>query len=125
MSDSTTPEEMATKSSCATSVSSLNTSVFISSLPPDVLFGRFVRLCAALSAQEINYSQLGRDLGLTSQTARRWIQILKATFQWFEVDAFSQYFPRFEEVIQTSFLSDTMKTQYMSVLAARHGALGA
>ena len=36
-------------------------------------FGRFVRLCSALTAQEINYSQLGRDIGLTPQSARRWL----------------------------------------------------
>ena len=53
------------------------------------LFGRFIRLAAALTGQEINYSQLGRELGLTPQTAKRWIDILQATFQWFEVPAFS------------------------------------
>jgi uncharacterized protein len=53
------------------------------------LFGRFVRLMAALSAQEINFSELGRDLGLNPQTARRWLDILKATFQWCEIPAFS------------------------------------
>ncbi len=53
------------------------------------LFGRFLRLAAALTAQEINYSQLGRELGLTPQTAKRWIDILQATFQWFELPAFS------------------------------------
>jgi predicted AAA+ superfamily ATPase len=50
-------------------------------------FGRFVQLTAALSAQEINYSQIGRDIGVTPQTARRWLSILKATFQWFEIPA--------------------------------------
>jgi predicted AAA+ superfamily ATPase len=53
------------------------------------LFGRFIRLAAALTAQEHNFSQLGRELGLTPQTAQRWLDILKATFQWFEVPAFS------------------------------------
>jgi uncharacterized protein len=53
------------------------------------LFGRFVKLAAALTAQEIHFSQLGRELGLTPQTARRWLNILKATFQWFEIPAFS------------------------------------
>jgi len=53
------------------------------------LFGRFLRLAAALTAQEINCSQLGRELGLTPQTAGRWLDILQATFQWFEVPAFS------------------------------------
>ena len=53
------------------------------------LFGRFLQLVSALTAQEINYSQLGRELGLTPQTAQRWLHILKATFQWFEIPAYS------------------------------------
>ncbi len=51
-------------------------------------FGRFVRLAAALTAQEINHSQLGRELGVTPQTARRWLATLRATFQWFEAPAY-------------------------------------
>ncbi len=53
------------------------------------LFGRFMRLAAAMTAQEINASQFGRELGITPQTARRWLGVLQATFQWFEVPAFS------------------------------------
>ncbi|MCK4641176.1 MAG: ATP-binding protein [Candidatus Marinimicrobia bacterium] len=53
------------------------------------VFTRFVSLCAALTAQEINYSKLGRELGLTPQTANRWIQILKATYQWIEIPPYS------------------------------------
>ncbi|MBI4230137.1 MAG: ATP-binding protein [Planctomycetes bacterium] len=52
------------------------------------LFGRFVRLVAALTAQEINFSHLGRELGVTPQTSRRWLDVLKGTFQWFEVPAY-------------------------------------
>lgn len=52
-------------------------------------FGRFVQLISALTAQEINYSQLGREIGMTPQTARRWLKALEATFQWFELPAFS------------------------------------
>ena len=51
-------------------------------------FGRFLRLCAALSSQEINYSQLGRDIGLTPRSARHWLDLLTATFQWFKISAF-------------------------------------
>ena len=53
------------------------------------MFGRFFRLCGALSAQEINYNQLGRDIGVTPQTAKRWIDILRMTFQWIELPAYS------------------------------------
>ena len=52
------------------------------------LFGRFVKLLAALTAQEINHSELGRELGISPQTAKRWLTTLEATFQWFEVPAF-------------------------------------
>lgn len=51
-------------------------------------FGRFVQLVAALSAQESNDSHLGRELGITPQTARRWLAMLVATFQWFEVPGY-------------------------------------
>jgi len=53
-------------------------------------FGLFLRLCAALTAQEVNHSQLGRDIGVTPQTARRWLQILIGTYQWFEVPPFGR-----------------------------------
>ncbi len=53
------------------------------------LFGRFLRLMAALSAQEINHSQLGRELGLSPKTTSQWLQILTATFQWFEIFPYS------------------------------------
>ncbi|MFC1766844.1 ATP-binding protein [Planctomycetota bacterium] len=49
------------------------------------LFSRFFRLTAACTAQEVNFSHLGRELGLNPQTARRWLDILKATFQWIEI----------------------------------------
>jgi len=51
-------------------------------------FGRFVQLTAALTAQEINYSQFGREIGVTPQTAQRWLATLRATFQWFELPAY-------------------------------------
>lgn len=53
------------------------------------LFTRFVGLCAALTGQEINHSQLGRELGVTYHTAQRWLAVLHATYQWIEIPAFS------------------------------------
>jgi uncharacterized protein len=52
-------------------------------------FSRFVRLVAAMTAQEINHSQLGREIGITPQSARRWLELLVATFQWYEVPSYS------------------------------------
>ena len=49
------------------------------------LFGDFLRLTATLTAQEINASHLGREIGLSSQTARKWLSLLQTTYQWIEV----------------------------------------
>jgi len=38
-----------------------------------------------LCAQEINASQLGREIGVTPATARRWLDLLEHTFQWLEL----------------------------------------
>ncbi|WPL17192.1 hypothetical protein Thiowin_02188 [Thiorhodovibrio winogradskyi] len=52
-------------------------------------FGRFIGLMSALTAQEINYSQLGREIGLAGQSARRWLAMMTATYQWTEIPAYS------------------------------------
>lgn len=49
------------------------------------LFGNFLRLSAVTTTQEINASQLGRELGLSSQTARKWLNLLLYTYQWIEL----------------------------------------
>ncbi len=51
-------------------------------------FGRFCQLASALTAQEINKSQIGREIGIIPQTAMRWLEMLKGTFQWRDVPAF-------------------------------------
>ena len=48
-------------------------------------FSRLLSLCAALTAREVNHSQFGREIGVTPQTASRWLNILKATYQWLEL----------------------------------------
>lgn len=52
-------------------------------------FARFTGLAGALTAQEINASQLGRELGVTPKTARHWLDMLAACFQWREIPAYS------------------------------------
>jgi predicted AAA+ superfamily ATPase len=52
-------------------------------------FTRFVRLIAALGAQEINFSQLGRQVGITPRTSRAWLDVLAASFQLILLNAYS------------------------------------
>jgi uncharacterized protein len=51
-------------------------------------FGRFVHLMSALTAQEINHSQLGREIGINPKTAQRWLHMMQATYQWFTLPPF-------------------------------------
>jgi predicted AAA+ superfamily ATPase len=44
-------------------------------------FERFLRACALRSGQLLNMSELGRDVGIKSQTARDWLSVLEATNQ--------------------------------------------
>lgn len=53
-------------------------------------FGRFISLLAALSAQEINHSHLGRELGVDRKTAQSWLETVQSTFLWFSLQAFSR-----------------------------------
>jgi predicted AAA+ superfamily ATPase len=53
-------------------------------------FASFLTLCASLTAQECNYSQMGRDIGLSTPAAQNWIGALRGTFQWLEIPAFSR-----------------------------------
>ncbi len=48
-------------------------------------FDRFLGLSASLTAQEINASQLGREIGISPHTARRWLDLLTFSFQWIEL----------------------------------------
>ena len=84
------------------------------------LFGRFIRLLAALTAQEVNYSQLGRELGLTHQTARRWLDIMQAAFQWFEVPAWSGNVVKRVSSRTKGYLSDTGVACAAQAIASPH-----
>lgn len=53
-------------------------------------FGRFIGLLAAHSAQEINHTHLGRELGVDRKTALAWTEIGQSTFQWISFPAFSR-----------------------------------
>lgn len=70
-------------------------------------FGRFVRVAAAITAQEINHSQLGRNIGITPQTAHRWLDLLGATFQWHEVPAYSGNATKRVSLKPKGYLADT------------------
>lgn len=48
-------------------------------------FDRFLGISASLTAQEINASQIGREIGVSPPTAQRWLSLLATSYQWFEL----------------------------------------
>ena len=53
-------------------------------------FGGFIGILSALSSEEINHNQLGRELGVDRKTALAWTQVAQATFQWISIPPFSR-----------------------------------
>ncbi len=48
-------------------------------------FDRFLGIIASLTAQEINSSHIGREIGVSPNTARRWLDLLVFSYQWTEL----------------------------------------
>jgi predicted AAA+ superfamily ATPase len=48
-------------------------------------FTAFLSFCAALSAQEMNFSKVANDLGVSSVTVKKWYQLLVTSYQCFEL----------------------------------------
>jgi uncharacterized protein len=87
-------------------------------------FTRFVRLMCTLTAQEINASQLGREIGITPQTARRWLQVLIDTFQWFEIPAWSGNPGKRVSLKPKGYISDTGLACHHAFISSPAGLSG-
>jgi len=53
-------------------------------------FGRFFSLLGALTSQEINAAQLGRELGIDRKTANRWLEVAESAYQWRTIPAYTR-----------------------------------
>jgi len=82
------------------------------------LFSRFVALSAAYSAQEINKSQLGRDIGLSPKQASKWLEILNYSYQWREIPAFSSNIIKRISKKPKGFFTDTGLLCYLQKISS-------
>jgi predicted AAA+ superfamily ATPase len=81
-------------------------------------FGSFFALVSALTSQEINYSQLGRELGISSKTAQRWLQLLVHTYQWFELLPFHMNAIKRLSLKPKGVISDTGMACYLQRISS-------
>jgi len=87
-------------------------------------FARFLSLCASLTGQECNYSQIGRDIHISTPTAIQWLSILRATYQWLEVPAFaSNHIKRLSEKPK-GYFCDTGLAAYLMRISSPEAVQG-
>ena len=55
-------------------------------------FQRFLKLCAGRVGQEINYSSLAQDAGITHNTAKAWLSVLETSFITFQLQPYYKNF---------------------------------
>ena len=84
-------------------------------------FGRFFGLLSALTANEINHNQLGRELGIDRKTALSWTGIASATYQWFEIPAYSRNAIKRIAGKPKGYLSDTGLACYLQRITSPDG----
>jgi len=87
-------------------------------------FSKFVRLLAALTAQEINYSQLGREINITPQTSKHWLNLLIQTFEWFEISAFSNNSIKKISLKPKGYFSDTGQVCFSQMISSKNAIGG-
>lgn len=92
-------------------------------------FDRFLGISAALTAQEINYSHLGREIALMPATANRWMDLLVHTYLWAETAPFSGNLIKRVSKKSKGYFTDTGLICYLQRIStpdslARHPLLG-
>lgn len=70
-------------------------------------FGNFFSLLSSLTANEINYNELGRELGIDRKTAVHWASLANSGFQWLEIPAFHRNSIKRISSKKKGFFSDT------------------
>lgn len=90
----------------------------------ETLLASFLGLCATLTAQECNYRQMGRDIGLSAPTAQTWLRVLKDTFLWVETPAYSRNAVKRLSSKPKGYLADTGLACYLMRLSSPRAVMG-
>ena len=87
-------------------------------------FSRFVRLLGALTAQEVNYSEIGREIGITPQTAKRWLNLLSLTVEWREIPAYSNNLTKKVSLKPKGYFTDTGQVCFVQMISSPNALSG-
>ena len=82
------------------------------------VFRQFLGIAAALTAQEINTSQLGREIGISPKTAKTWLKLLMHTYKWIELSPYSGNAIKRISSKKKGFLSDSGITCFLQRISS-------
>lgn len=93
------------------------------------LFDRFLGIASALTAQEINTSHFGREVGINHVTAAKWLNLIEHSYLWNEALPFSGNSIKVVSKKRKGYISDTGLACYLQRISspeglARHPLLG-
>lgn len=93
-------------------------------------FDRFLGILGVLTSQEINASHLGREIGMSPPTSRKWLDILAKTYQWRELPPYVGNAVKRISGKHKGYLTDTGMACYLQKIFShetllRHPLLGA
>jgi predicted AAA+ superfamily ATPase len=81
-------------------------------------FNFFVRLLSALTAQKINAAQLGREIGISNNTATKWKNLLLGTYLWLELPPYSKNLIKRVSKKPKGYMLDTGLACYLQRLSS-------
>jgi len=81
-------------------------------------YGLFIRVVAGMTSQEINSSLIGRIIGITPDTARRWLDILNYSYQWIELPAYIGDTTKRVSKQKTGYFTDTGFVCYLQSISS-------
>jgi hypothetical protein len=87
-------------------------------------FERFLRACAARCGQALNLSDLGRDIGISSPTARQWLSVLQASNQVFLLEPYHRSLGKRLSKTPKLYFTDTGLAAYLMGYASAEGLWG-
>ena len=88
------------------------------------LFYNFIRLQAALTSQEVNHAQRGRELGIAMTTAQKWSNHLVNTYLWYEVSSYSGNTVKRIAKKPKGYLNDTGLACHLMRISSSEALLG-
>jgi len=86
-------------------------------------FTDFFGIVAALTAQELNYDHLGREIGVAGSKAKKWLTSLQQGYQWRSIPAYDGNAIKRVVKKRKGYIADTALACYMQQIQSPHALM--